>query len=139
MQRRLFLQSGLVTTLAGSMGLVSAVQAANLDLSKMAGSVYYTKENPGRWAKKVAGHLPTLEKHGDMLKILTGHEMNPYAHYIVKHILLDSDFKVLGEKMFDPTKDKAAASNYNVKGYSGTLHALSFCNKHDTWLNSLTV
>ena len=25
-----------------------------------AGSVYYTAENPGRWAKKVGGHLPKL-------------------------------------------------------------------------------
>ena len=139
MKRRLFVQGGVLGSLFGSMGVATIAEASPTAVDKMAGAVYYTKENPGRWATKVAGHLPTIKVSGDMVKVLTGHEMNPHAHYIVKHVLFDQDFKILGEKMFDPTKDKAAASNYYVKGYQGRLYALSVCNKHDAWLNSIDV
>jgi superoxide reductase len=109
----------------------------------MAGVVYYTKEEPGRWAKKVAGHLPNLkvrtEAGKQMLEITTAHEMKAHEHYIVKHLLLDSSFGVVGEKMFDPTQDKAALSLFDVSGRTGKFYALSMCNKHDTWLATIEV
>jgi len=111
--------------------------------SNMAGGVYYTKESPGRWAKKVGGHLPNIEvvkSDGDaVVKIVTAHEMDPYAHYIVKHMVLDSDFNFIAEHMFDPTKDKAPISEISVGSYRGIVNVLSVCNKHDTWLNTAEV
>jgi len=65
--------------------------------------------------------------------------MNAYQHYIVKHILLDQDFNFIAEKLFDPTKDKIAVSDFNINNYKGTIHVLSVCNKHDTWLNSTVI
>ncbi|MCG8611586.1 MAG: hypothetical protein MI864_13730, partial [Pseudomonadales bacterium] len=109
----------------------------------MAGGVYYTKESPGRWSKKVDGHLPhfEIEKAGmdTMVRVLTGHEMKGYEHYIVKHVLLDADFGFLQENMFDPMKDKSPISDFKLTGYTGKLYALSMCNKHDVWLNSIEI
>ncbi len=112
-------------------------------MSKMAGGVYYTKKSPGRWAKKVGGHLPNIEvvksDNGAVVKIITAHGMDPYAHYIVKHMVLDSDFNFIAEHMFDPIKDKAPISEIPVGNYRGVVNVLSVCNKHDTWLNTAEV
>ena len=109
----------------------------------MAGGVYFTKAQPGRWNKKVGGHLPNIEvvrsDRGSVLKVVTAHEMNAYAHYIVKHIVLDKDFNFIAEQMFDPAKDKAAISEISVGAYRGVINVLSVCNKHDTWLNMAEV
>jgi len=32
-------------------------------------------------------------------------------------------------------KDKAAISELSLGQYSGPVHVLSVCNKHDTWMN----
>lgn len=89
--------------------------------SIMAGGVYFTKANPGRWAKKVDGHLPNIEvlkSDGDtVVKIVTAHEMNCHGHNIVKHIVLDGGFKFIAEHMFDPAKDKAPISEISVGDY----------------------
>nr|VFK39789.1 MAG: superoxide reductase [Candidatus Kentron sp. TC] len=104
----------------------------------MAGGVFYTKEAPGRWKGKENSHAPIIEvekKSGKTsVKITTGHEMKGHEHYIVKHILLDGEYGFLGEKMFDPSKDKAPISTFPLEEYKGPIHALSVCNKHDTWL-----
>nr|VFK54225.1 MAG: superoxide reductase [Candidatus Kentron sp. TC] len=104
----------------------------------MAGGVFYTKEAPGRWKGKENSHAPIIEvekKSGKTsVKITTGHEMKGHEHYIVKHILLDGEYGFLGEKMFDPSKDKAPISTFPLEEYKGPIHALSICNKHDTWL-----
>lgn len=110
----------------------------------MAGGVYYTKENPGRWAEKVGGHLPSLEKSvaadgGVTVKVTTDHAMSGYKHYIVKHQLLDGDFRFLGETMFHPDKDEPVSEYKLPAGYKGKVHALSMCNKHDLWLNGMEV
>jgi superoxide reductase len=103
--------------------------------------IYYTKEDPGRWSAKVATHLPSIdiEKSGEktVVKIVTPHEMNGYEHYIVKHVLLDSNHKFLEEHLFDPIKDKSAISTFTLQNYSGKLYVLSMCNKHDLWLNEV--
>lgn len=105
--------------------------------------LYYTKDSPGRWKDKIAGHLPSIgiEKSGDKItiKIVTSHEMKAYEHYIVKHVLLDKNYKFIDEHLFNPDKDKSAISTFTLDKYSGTIHALSMCNKHDLWLNSATV
>lgn len=63
--------------------------------------------------------------------------MNGFEHYIVKHVLLDKNYQFLDEHFFNPTIDKIAQSTFNLPNYSGTLHVLSLCNKHDLWLTTV--
>lgn len=100
----------------------------------MAGGVYYTKDAPGRWSKKVGGHLPLIEVSGKDIEVTAPHGMSGYEHYIVKHMILNAKFEFMDEKMFDPMKDKAPISQFSLD-YSGRIYVLSACNKHDTWLN----
>lgn len=145
MDRRIFIKSSVLGSLTGvaANGLISTASAAEAGMDRFAGSVYYTKDKPGRWSAKVGGHLPSIAVKGEGAErkavLLTAHEMKAYEHYIVKHILMDKDMKILGEKLFDPTKDKAASSEFYIGDYSGVLYAISMCNKHDTWLNSVSV
>ena len=92
---------------------------------------------------KLAGGVPHLavEKSGsdNIIEVVTGHEMKGYEHYIIKHVLLDKDYRVLVEHMFNPMQDKQALSRFRLKAYSGPVHVLSVCNKHDTWLNMIEV
>jgi superoxide reductase len=138
MDRRSLIKLGLL----GISGVAAPtlVTAKGAAAAPVAGGLYYTKENPGRWSKKAAGHFPIVEKLKDgKIKVMTSHAMNGYEHYIVKHILLDKDYNFISEHMFDPTRDKVALSTFDVGSYTGKLHALSVCNKHDTWLNSVSV
>lgn len=136
MNRRTLLKLSLL----GAAGAATPSMVSAKETGSMAGGLYYTKEHPGRWAKKVTGHLPVIEKlGGSKIKITTGHEMNPYKHYIVKHMILDKNYQFLAEHMFDPTKDKVAVSTFDLGTYEGEVNVLSVCNKHDTWLNTTTV
>lgn len=139
MDRRDFIRLGLAGSAAGIIA-PSSVLAGSMKQS-LAGSVYYTKDAPGRWSKKVGGHLPNLEidQSAAKLQITTGHEMKGFEHYIIKHILLDKDYQFINEHMFNPMIDKAPISQFDISGYSGMLYALSVCNKHDTWLNLIEV
>ena len=105
----------------------------------MAGGLYYTKDSPGRWEKKSGSHSPILSKTDSGVSVLTGHPMNEGDHWIIKHVLLDSDFKFIAENIFDPAKDKAARSEFELTNQTGVIYALSVCNKHDTWVNVLEV
>jgi len=58
---------------------------------------------------------------------------------IVKHVLLDQNYKFIDEYLFHPVKDKAAISTFTLHDYSGPIYALSMCNKHDLWLNGSEV
>ncbi len=135
MNRRDFLKISAVASAASAVGVSTVVSATTSSVAS-AGFVY-SKANPGRWAKKAAGHLPTIvsKKAGDAVEVTvtTPHEMKGYEHYIVKHIVLDEKYNVLSEKMFDPKKDKTPVSKHSLK-YSGKIHVLSVCNKHDTWV-----
>jgi superoxide reductase len=105
--------------------------------------IYFTEKSPGRWVGKEATHLPLIEitkaEDGTSVKITTTHEMKGYEHYIVKHVLLDKNYKFIDEHLFDPTKDLVAVSTFVLKNYNGKVYALSLCNKHDLWLNSAAV
>ena len=111
----------------------------------MAGGVYYTRENPGLWSSLVNEHLPRLEKSegpgGNLsIRITTEHVMSLCDHFIVKHTLLDTKFRVLGQKTFDPRRDRRPASTYSLlAGYRGPVFALSLCNRHDLWLEGIVV
>lgn len=139
MERRDFIRLS-VASAGASLIIPTLALAAGDEQVSASRDIYYTKEAPGRWAGKVATHLPTIEitKVEDIttVKIVTPHEMKGYEHYIVKHVLLDKNYKFIDEHLFDPTKDTAAVSTFTLKNYSGAVFALSLCNKHDLWLNS---
>ena len=105
----------------------------------MAGGLYYTKDSPGRWEKKAGSHSPILTKTDSGISVLTAHPMKEGDHWIIKHVLLDSDFKFIEENIFDPEKNKAAKSEFKLTGQKGVVYALSVCNKHDTWVNVLEI
>jgi superoxide reductase len=141
MERRDFIRLSAI-------GLGSTLVTPTLTLAKAVKQppvidIYYTKESPGRWKDKVTGHLPSIgiEKAGSRItvKVVTSHEMKGYEHYIVKHVLLDQNYKFLEEHIFNPEKDKAAISTFTLDNYSGAIYALSMCNKHDLWLNGATI
>jgi superoxide reductase len=141
MERRNFIRLSVAGVTAG----IIAPIIAQADSSKpgAGADIYYTKDAPGRWSGKVATHLPSIEieKTGGKVtvKIVTAHEMKGYEHYIVKHVLLDQNYKFLDEHLFDPTKDQVAISTFTLNDYSGSVYALSMCNKHDLWLNGAEV
>lgn len=140
MDRRNFVTLGVVGGAAGLL-LPAALQAADASplQTPFAGGIYYTKEKPGRWAAKAAGHSPVVESAGKMVLVTTPHEMKGHEHYIVKHLVLDANMNVLGEKLFNPLQDKAAVSQFEIAAYSGPAYALSMCNQHDVWVTAFTV
>ncbi|MDD2723175.1 MAG: desulfoferrodoxin family protein [Methylovulum sp.] len=141
MKRRDFIQlsaTGLATSL-----IAPTMAQAESSQTVATADIYYTKESSGRWSGKAATHLPNIEvgkADGKVVvKVVTAHEMKGYEHYIVKHVLLDKNHQFIAEKMFNPMEDKAPISTFTLDSYSGTLYALSLCNKHDLWLSSVEV
>lgn len=137
---------GSVASGAVAASLRSAVAQEAPAAAPFEGSLYFTEANPGRWSKKVKGHLPTIKvkkmDEGLSIGVVTAHEMKGFEHYIVKHILIDDNFKVLGEKLFNPVQEFQAKSTFELTGepYKGKkLYAVSVCNKHDAWLNSVEI
>jgi superoxide reductase len=138
LDRRTILQLGFAGA-AGSLFVPGGVLAAGTSAaftSPVAGGVFYTKERPGRWAKKIGGHLPTIEREGKKIEVTTGHPMKGFQHYIVKHMVLDEKFEFVAEKMFDPMKD-APVSTHDISKLRGTVYVASMCNIHDVWLNAI--
>lgn len=142
MDRRNFIRLAFGGVTAGIIApkLVLASSSSSPEKTpSMAGGLYYTKDAPGRWSEKVGGHLPNVEVSkgdgGTILRVVTGHEMKGFEHYIVKHVVLDKDYNFIAEHLFDPTKDKAPISEISIADYRGVVNVLSVCNKHDTWLN----
>ncbi len=141
MKRRNFIGWGVVGL--GSTVIAPAWVSAKVVQHNHVSDIYFTKDSPGRWKEKIAGHLPSIgiEKSGSKItiKVVTSHEMKGYEHYIVKHVLLDQNYKFLNEHLFNPDKEQAAVSSFTLENYSGSIYALSMCNKHDLWLNSANV
>ena len=75
MNRRSAIKAGVLGVAGFSVLSIQAQAAA----SKFAGSIYYTAQNPGRWANKVSGHAPVVQsemKGGKrIVTITTPHEM----------------------------------------------------------------
>jgi len=141
MERRDFIRLGVAGV---GLGILAPTMVLADNSKQIAtGNIYYTKDAPGRWSEKVATHLPNIEiqKAGGnvAVKIVTAHEMKGYEHYIVKHVLLDQNYKFIDEHLFNPNNEKAAISTFTLRDYSGPIYALSMCNKHDLWLNSAEV
>lgn len=73
------------------------------------------------------------------VKVTTDHAMSGYKHHIIKHQLLDRDYRFLGETMFHPDEDEPVSEYRLPDGYKGKVYALSMCNKHDPWLTGMEV
>ncbi len=138
MKRRDFIRTGVAGGLLTGLAPLAGAGTDPLE-SPLAGGVFYTAAHPGRWARKVGGHAPRITTAGGRVKVVTKHGMHGYKHYIVKHQLLDADFKLIGERMFDPDKDEAESEYALPAGYKGRIYALSLCNKHDLWVTAAEV
>lgn len=132
--RREFIKSSLAVT-AGAVAL-TGVPAFACSQSKV--NIFaYTKEDPRRWAGKAGSHAPVVTIKGNMVTLETKHGMSS-AHYIVKHSVVNSQGKVLGENVFFPDSKKAI-STFEIKGSHKDLTALSFCNLHDLWATEFSI
>ncbi len=133
--RRQFLKAALLAGSAVALSHTGKVSASGGDALP---GIVYTRDNPGRWAKKVGSHAPKVSVKGKTVTIRTAHPMSE-RHYIVRHTLVSADGKVLGEKTFYPT-DKTALSSYQLPENAGTrFYATSFCNLHDFWMTAFSV
>ncbi|BBB33270.1 superoxide reductase [Thermotomaculum hydrothermale] len=140
MKRRDFLKASLLG-LGGTVLLKGTNVFACGNKTKCMGkeftNIIYTKDNPGRWAKKVGSHAPVITVKKDKVTVETKHPMSE-GHFIVRHTLVLKDGTVLGAKTFKPT-DKPVSEYTLPKGYKGKIYATSFCNLHDFWLSEATV
>jgi len=138
MQRRLFIKGLGLVGIGSALTLPHSASAGGSDpmMSPLAGSLFYTKDKPGRWAGKEGGHVPSIVRNGNTIEATTGHEMNGFVHYIIKHVLLDNNLQFVREQMFNPEKD-APVSEHDISGLHDMVYVVSLCNKHDAWLNAL--
>jgi superoxide reductase len=132
--RRDFLKGSLVLGAAVAVGRAGQAQAG----SAFPPGLVYTKDNPGRWAGKEGAHVPIVTVAGGKVTIQTPHPMTP-PHFIVKHTLLTTEGKVIGEKTFTAADPKAESAYELPAGFKGALWATSFCNLHDLWLTEFSV
>jgi superoxide reductase len=138
MDRRALLRSALATAVGagGTLFLPRAVLGdgpPRVPSTPLAGSLYYTRETPGRWKGKAAGHLPVVDRKGSMVTVRTPHPQNGFRHYIVKHLVLDGDFKIVADTQFNPWRDDPVSTT-DVYDLNGVAYAVSVCNVHDAWL-----
>jgi len=139
MDRRRFMYAGLAGSSAGLVASADLLAAGRECAGIPAGGLYYTRESPGRWKRKVNSHVPKVKVRrldGTRLEVTvkTLHSFTGYRHYIVKHVLLDHGFQFIEEHMFDPERDDEARSQYDLHDVKGPLYVLSVCNRHDTWM-----
>jgi superoxide reductase len=128
----------LKTSLAISAGVVATnITPAFASTTAFPNGIIYTKDNPGKWAKKVGAHLPIVTVDGKQVTIETKHGMSE-KHYIVRHTIVSGNGEVLGEKTFYPT-DENALSVLKLEEKHSVLYATSFCNKHDLWVAEFSV
>ena len=132
--RREFIKSSVVAASVLALSKSLPVQASG---SAFPG-VVYTKDNPGKWGKKVGSHLPSITIEGSKITLGTKHPMSE-KHYIIRHTLVLEDGTVVGAKTFYPDVKKAVSSYELPAGYKGKIYGTSFCNLHDFWLNEAMV
>lgn len=130
--RRDFLKASLAVAAGASAGSITLASADSGALPK---GVIYTRENPGKWDKKVNSHLPVVTVDGGKVTVETKHGMSE-KHFIVRHTIVAADGEVLGEKTFSPSDDDAK-SVFELPAGKTALYATSFCNKHDMWVATI--
>lgn len=124
-----------------SLGVAAGVSVANIGIvsagtTMLPPGLIYTRENPGKWDKKVKSHLPMVTVEGNKVRVETKHPMTE-KHFIVRHTLVSKDGEVLGEKTFSPD-DEEAVSVFELPSGKTALYATSFCNKHDMWVAEIS-
>ncbi|MCU7837158.1 MAG: class II SORL domain-containing protein [gamma proteobacterium symbiont of Taylorina sp.] len=134
--RREFLKAGVIAA-AGVGSVVLSSNSFSSGSFNMPAGIVYTKENPGKWAKKVGGHAPKVSVNGNKITVETNHGMSS-KHYIVRHTIVSMRGEVLAEKTFSPDDEKAI-SEFEINTSHKQLIATSFCNKHDMWAELFTV
>ena len=97
----------------------------------LAGKVFYTTEQPGRWKGKAGGHAPLIKEDKDgndvLIRSATNHPMSR-THHIVKHILLDGELNFVKEQVFDIDFDMPApALNCRATGGGFSLFPCVTC------------
>jgi len=133
--RRDFMKKSALITAGAVLATGTNVFASG---STLPAGVIYTKENPGKWAKKVGSHAPRVRVEGQKITIETVHPMSD-KHYIVRHTLVTWNGEVVGAKTFYPA-DKKAESSFEVEaGHGSKFYATSFCNLHDFWVTPFTL
>ena len=135
---RLALAGGAGSLVLPRMALSKAMESSLA--SKYAGGLYQTDQAWGRWNMKVAElHLAHMEKQisggKTELQVESNHPMDAYHHYIVKHEILDADFKFLAEHKYDPMKDAKPRSVIDLGSYRGVVYGVTYCNIHDLWVD----
>lgn len=131
--RREFIKGSLATAAVLSVATPTIASGATIP-----NGIVFTADNPGKWAKKVGGHLPKIMVSGNKVTVSTKHGMSA-AHYIVRHTLVLENGEMLGAQVFQPTAEKAESSYELPAGYKGKIYATSYCNLHDLWMNTATV
>jgi len=131
--RRDFLKTTAVAASVMAGGLPAAAFAS---AGSWAG-VIYSRKQPGQWAEKAATHVPAVTVEGGRVSVVTTHGMSE-DHFIVRHTLVLADGTVIGATTFSPA-DRPESTFELPAGYTGTVYATSFCNKHDFWLTEFTV
>ena len=132
--RRDFLKSSVAVAIGMAIGAPKKIFAFSGYFSGM----FYTKENPGKWAGKEGSLAPKVTVEGKKVTVKTPHPMTE-KHYIVRHTLVSADGKVLGEKTFYPSNPKAISTYELPEKHSSKVYATSFCNLHDLWVTEFNV
>jgi len=132
--RREFIKGSVVAASLLTLGKVLPAKAS----AKTLNGVIYTKDNPGKWGKKVGSHLPSITVENSKVTLETKHPMSE-KHYIVRHTLVLEDGTVAGAKTFYPDTKNAVSIFDLPAGYKGKIYGTSFCNLHDFWLNEAMV
>ncbi len=135
--RRDLLKTAAAAAVAATAGSAVSAFAVDAAAPSPAGSVYYTKEQPGHWKGKEGTHAPDVKVEGGKVSVVTPHPMTA-EHFIVRHTVILADGTVLGAKNFAPT-DKPESSYELPKDYKGKICATSFCNLHDLWVSEAEV
>ena len=128
--RRYFLKGSFLA--AAGLAVINPSKMLASDNNKFSG-VVYTKDDAGKWSKKIKSHAPVATVEGNKVTVKTTHGMSE-KHYIVRHTIVGKDGTVLGEKTFYP-KDEKAVSVFELENMPKSFYATSFCNLHDLWVS----
>ena len=112
----------------------------NIDITTIQKMMFiYNALQDGWTVKKIRDQkYEFIKDNNNNIEITTGHEMNGYEHYIIKHMLFDESFNLIREIMFNPEND-SPISNHDISQLKNKIYALSLCNKHDAWLNAYNI
>ncbi|WP_373086018.1 desulfoferrodoxin family protein [Sneathiella sp.] len=138
-RQALAMAGGGATALLASATPTLAAESCDMQaaLRMLAGKIFYSTDEPGRWAGKEPGHSPLIkvDKAGKdvLVRAATRHPMEA-DHFILKHLLMDADLNVVHEQYFDKSFD-LPRSRFELNGYKGRLYIVSICNVHDNWIN----